>query len=298
MPKISFIVEEKFHRDKRIVSLSLKKFSKHGIINVNDDGFETERRFCMFPTVILESPVLAVIRDFVCGNTEISEFVLQYNQNNALADYLDSVVEYIATNDIPIKRRLVLMKNVNQNKPFELRSYVEQFIKEYAQNFRDLSDVWKSDPPKVGEYLKTQTYLTACGAFKMHSIVADIYYQIDSELVRTEKYHDEYEFSLDVLPGYLAGGVSAENFVSQYILSKYPSTLRKSERKRLVKEEIKQAFQRDCKGFPRWIQMPEWPIGSDAKPMVYIGQKAFEHNTEYYFRDSSTNKMHIIIQWW
>ena len=298
MPKISFIVEEKFHRDKRIVSLSLKKFSKHGTINVNDDDFETERTFYMFPTVILESPVLAVIRDFVCGNTEISEFVLQYNQNNALADYLDSIVEYIATNDIPIKRRLVLMKNVNQNKPFELRSHVEQFIKEYAQNFRDLSDAWKNDPPKVGAYLKTQTHLTAYGAFKMHSIVADIYYQIDSELVRTEKYHEEYEFSLDVLPGYLAGGVSAENFVSQHILSKYPSTLRKGERKRLVKEEIKQAFQRDCKGFPRWIQMPEWPIGSDDKPMVYMGQKAFEHNTEYYFRDSTTNENHIVTQWW
>ena len=291
-------MEEKFHRDKRIVSLSLKKFSKHGIINANDNDFETERIFHMFPTVILESPVLAVIRDFVCGNTEISEFVLQYNQNNALADYLDSIVEYIATNDIPIKRRLVLMKNVNQNKPFELRSYVEQFIKEYAQNFRDLSDTWKSDPPKVGEYLKTQTHLTAYGAFKMHSIVADIYYQIDSELVRTEKYNDEYEFSLDVLPGYLAGGVSAENFVSRHILSKYPSTLKKGERKRLVKEEIKQAFQRDCKGFPRWIQMPEWPIGSDDKPMVYMGQKAFEHNTEYYFRDSTTNENHIVTQWW
>ena len=174
------------------------------------------------------------------------------------------------------------MKNVNQNKPFELRSHVEQFIKEYAQNFRDLSDAWKNDPPKVGAYLKTQTHLTAYGAFKMHSIVADIY----------------YEFSLDVLPGYLAGGVSAENFVSQHILSKYPSTLRKGERKRLVKEEIKQAFQRDCKGFPRWIQMPEWPIGSDDKPMVYMGQKAFEHNTEYYFRDSTTNENHIVTQWW
>ena len=252
----------------------------------------------MFPSSTLENHLLRTISAFVCGDIDITEFVLQYNKNNDLADYLDSVVEHIATNNIPIKRRTVLMKNVNQNKPFELRSYVEQFIKEYAQNFRDLSNSWKNDPPKVGAYLKTQTHLTAYGAYQIHSIVADIYYQIDSELVRTEKYHEEYEFSLDVLPGYLAGGVSAENFVSQHILSKYPSTLKKGERKRLVKEEIKQAFQRDCKGFPRWIQMPEWPIGSDDKPMVYMGQKALEHNTEYYFRDSSTNEKHMVTQWW
>ena len=252
----------------------------------------------MFPIYILENPSLVVIKDFVCGQVEISEFIAQYNQDNTLADYLDTIVDYIPAHNILIKRRTVLMKNVNQNKPFEMRSYVECFIKESAQGFRDLSDSWKADPPKVGAYLKTISHLTADGAFRFHSIVSDIYYQIDPNLVRTEKYQKEYEFSLDVLPGYLAGGISTENFVSQYILSKYPATMKKGERKRLVKEEIKQVFQRDCKGFPRWIQMPEWPIGSDGKPMVYIGQKAFEHNSEYYFRDSVTNEKHTITQWW
>ena len=129
-------------------------------------------------------------------------------------------------------------------------------------------------------------------------IIADIYYQIDCSLERTEQYRAEYEFSLDVLPGYLAGGISAENYISQFILSKYPTSMKKGERKRLVREELKQAFQRECKGFPRWIQMPEWPIGSDEKPMVYIGQKAFEHHSEYYFRNSSTNEELTVIQWW
>lgn len=252
----------------------------------------------MFPIYILEDSSLVIIKNFVCGNTDISEFITQYNQSNALPDYLDSVIDCIATQKLPIKRRAVLMKNINQNKPLEMRSYVEYFIKEYAQSFRDLSNDWKVNPPKVGAHLKTLSHLTAHGAYKFHSIVADIYYQIDSESVRAEKYYKEYEFSLDVLPGYLAGGISAENYVSQHILSRFPSTMKKGERKRLVKEEIKQAFQRDCKGFPRWIQMPEWPIGSNEKPMVYIGQKAFEHNSEYYFRDSVTNEKHTITQWW
>lgn len=252
----------------------------------------------MFPQYICESPLCAVIKNFVSGEMNVSEFVMQYNQSDDLANFLDSIVNYIAAHDIPIKRRTVLIKNVNQNKPFEMRSYVEQFIKEHVQNFRDLSDNWKSNPLKVGVYLKTLSPLTAHGAFKIHSIIADIYYQIDCSLERTEQYRAEYEFSLDVLPGYLAGGISAENYVSQFILSKYPTSMKKGERKRLVREEIKQAFQRECKGFPRWIQMPEWPIGSDEKPMVYIGQKAFEHHSEYYFRNSSTNEELTVIQWW
>ena len=252
----------------------------------------------MFPSYILENALLEVIKDFVCGKTDIYEFIILYNQSNALSGYLDSIIDCIAMQKIPIKRRTVLIKNVNQNKPFEMRSYAESFIKDYCQSFPDLSDNWKANPPKVGTYLKTLSHLTALGAFKIHSIVADIYYQIDPSLERTEQYHAEYEFSLDILPGYLAGGISAENYISQFILSKYPVSMKKGERKRLVKEEIKLAFQRDCKGYPRWIQMPEWPIGSDKKPMVYIGQKAFEHNSEYYFRDSATNEKHTITQWW
>lgn len=252
----------------------------------------------MLPSYICENPLCAVIKEFVSGQMNISEFVMQNDQSDDLANYLDSIVNYIATYDLPIKRRTVLIKNVNQNKPFEMRSYVEQFIKEHAQSFRDLSDNWKAHPPKVGAYLKTLSPLTAHGAFKMHSIVADIYYQIDPSLERTEQYHAEYEFSLDVLPGYLAGGISAENYVSQFILSKYPASMKKVERKRLVREEIKLAFQRNCKGFPRWIQMPEWPIGSNEKPMIYMGQKAFEHHSEYYFRDGATSEKCTITQWW
>ncbi len=252
----------------------------------------------MFPSSIFENPLCAVIKEFVSGQMNISEFIMRYNQSDDLSDYLDLIVSNIETYDIPIKRRTVLIKNVNQNKPFEVRSYVETFIKDYAQNFRDLSDAWKATPPKVGTYLKTLSHLTAHGAYKIHSIVSDIYYQIDSSLERSERYHAEYEFSLDVLPGYLAGGISAENYVSQFILSKYPASIKKGERMRLVREEIKLAFQRDGKSFPRWIQMPEWPIGNNERPMIYMGQKAFEHHSEYYFRDGITGEKCTITQWW
>ncbi|MBE6932264.1 MAG: hypothetical protein E7464_02630 [Ruminococcaceae bacterium] len=241
---------------------------------------------------------LEYIKAFVKGDLSIADFMAYFHEISEISDYLEYVIDTITTQQIPIKRRTIYMKNVAQNKPFEVRSNAEKFIKEYAQSFRDLSPKWKENPPRVGNFLRTQTHQTAHGAVTIYGIVADIYYQIDPTFPRTEKYSEEYEFSLDVLPGYLAGGISAENYVSQYILPKYPSTMKKGERKRLVKEEIKLAFQRECKGFPRWIQMPEWPIGSDNKPMIYLGQKAFDHHSEYYFRDSTTNEKYTVTQSW
>lgn len=252
----------------------------------------------MFPSHIYSNPLLSPIREFVSGNMDISDFVALYNQDNTIGDLFDYIIDYIEANKLPIKRRTVFMKNVNQNKPIVARSEVETFIKEYAQSFNDLSIEWKKNPPKCSAYLKRLNHLTVWGALKIHSTVSDIYYQIDTELIKSERYWEEYEFILDVLPGYLLGGVSSENYVSQYILPKYPETMKKGERKRLVKEEIKLTFKRDTKGYPRWLQMPEWPMGSDKKPMIYISQKSFRDYSEYYFRDAVTNEKYTVTQWW
>lgn len=252
----------------------------------------------MLSSYIYDNPLNETLKAFVCGEMGISEFILLYNESDEIADYLNHIVDYIETNNVSIKKRTIFMKNVNQNKPFEARSDIELFIKKYAQSFVTLSQSWKENPPLVGEFLKKLTPLTAYGANSIHSIVADIYYQIDPSLIKTEVYHQEYVFSIDVLPGYLSGGVSAESYVSQYIMPKYPATMKKGERKRLIREEIKQSFLRDCKGYPRWLQSPEWPMGSDGKPMIYTGQKSFDDYSEYYFRDAITNRKETVTQWW
>lgn len=256
------------------------------------------RGISMLSSYIYSNPLNETLKAFVCGEMSMLDFISLYNKSDEIAHYLNHIVDYIEKNNVTIKKRTIFMKNVNQNKPFEARSYIEKFIKEYAQSFVNLSLSWKENPPLVGEYLKKLSPLTAYGANLIHSIVADIYYQIDSSLEKTEKYHQEYEFSIDVLPRYLCGGVSAESYVSQYIMPKYPATMKKGERKRLVKEEIKQSFLRDCKGYPRWLQSPEWPMGSDGKPMVYTGQKSFDDYSEYYFRDVITNSKETVTQWW
>ncbi len=242
----------------------------------------------------MENQILTMIKAFVSGEMGIGQFMIHFQESPDIGACLDSIIANMEENHIPPRRRIITMKGVAQDKPFSPRSEVEQFIKKYAQTFLDLSDDWKENPPKVSEYLRKKSPLTSHGAFKIHSIVADIYYQIDSSLTKTDYYEEQYAFCLDVLPGYLCGGITAENYVSQYILPKYPPTMKKSERKRLIQEEIKQTFQRDCKGYPRWIQMPDWPMGADGKPMVYTGQKNFEHHSEYRFRDRKFIRLHSL----
>ena len=101
----------------------------------------------MFPAHNFSAATINVIQSFVKGDLPIADFMGEYQKSHEIAAFLEWVIDTIATEHIPIKRRTVFMKNVNQNKPFEARSYAERFIKEYAQSFRDLSDSWKANPP-------------------------------------------------------------------------------------------------------------------------------------------------------
>ena len=51
----------------------------------------------MFPSSIFENPLCAVIKEFVSGQMNISEFIIRYNQSDDLSDYLDLIVRYIET---------------------------------------------------------------------------------------------------------------------------------------------------------------------------------------------------------
>lgn len=231
--------------------------------------------------------VINEIQTFIIGEKTVLEFMERFNASDEIAGFLEQIIDWMENNRIQPKR-----------KPLESSSYMEQFIKEYAQRFLDLSDEWKQDPPKVGAFLKRLSPNTASGAEYIHSIVADIYYQVDTSLIKTNKYEEEYEFSIEVLPGYLSGGITAEDYVSQFIMPHYPASMKKGERKRLVREEIRKKFVRECKGYPRWLQEPEWPMDEDGEPMVYTGQKSFGDYSEYYFRGRNSEERKTVTQWW
>lgn len=243
-----------------------------------------------------------IIYSFVIGDISINQFYEMLYNDDAIFDYLQSIVDFISKNNIVPKRRTVLMKNVNQNKPFELRSHIEDVILKYRYSNKAIYCFDPTYCPTVKEYLKFCSPKTALGAFKIHSTIADIYYQLDQDTIRTETYNEAYEFSLDVLPSYLGG--EAEQYISEYIIAKAPDNLSKTAKKKLVKEEIKKQFKRQTKGYPRWIQEPNWPISDNHKPMVFVKQKNIKAKTEhddyseYYFIDEDTGEERIIRQYW
>lgn len=241
---------------------------------------------------------IEAVQKFVAGKMPILEFVEKLKGSEDIVFFLESVVSDVESGKIPLKRRKILDKFFDKEKPTEFRSDVEHFIKEYAQSFLDLDDEWKANPPRVGEFLEILEPLTAYGAVKIHGIVSDIYYQVDPGFKRTNRYMDEYVFSMDVLPGYLSGGISAEAYVSEHIMPKYPITMKKSERKKLVREEVKQAFRREGKGYPWWLQSPEWPMDENGQPMIFVNQKSFGDYREYYFHRVDDDEIVTVTQWW
>ena len=244
-----------------------------------------------------ETTPQAIIADFVSGSMDVASFVACMYEREDICDYLQKIVDHFVINNEHPKRKTIVMKGVAQNKPFQPRSYVEDFIPELRKKNPLIFDLPGQQIPTVKEQLVRCKYRTAYGACLLHNIVSDIYYQVDSELEQTKCYSEAYELSLDVLPRYIAGG-EAEGYISEYIIPKYPKDMKKTERKKLIKEEIRNTFKRDCKGFPHWIQDPEWPLGQDGKPMVYMGQKKYESYTEYFFRGDSRDEKKTVRQLW
>lgn len=236
-----------------------------------------------------------IIIDFIENRMDMDSFMACIRKDDRIVEYLQKIVDHIVENKLTTRRRTVTMKGINQNKPFQIFNYVEEFVPE----LRDRNHmIYPGTPvPTVKQYLSRWSHKTAAGALKIYDIVADIYYQVDDSLIRTEKYMEAYQFSLDVLPGYV-GGPAAEDYISSVIIPQYPEDMKKTIRKNRIKEEIRNSFLRDGKGYPHWIQEPEWPLGENGIPMIYTGQKKHDGFTEYFFRGNGSEERKTIRQYW
>ena len=236
-----------------------------------------------------------IIIDFIEDRMGIEAFMSCVCEDDRIFDYLQGIVDHIVENKLPTRRRTVTMKGVNQGKPFQMFNYIEEFVPE----LRDRNHmIYPGRPvPTVKKKILCYSHKTARGALNIYDIVADIYYQADDGLVRTDKYSEAYRFSLDVLPGYV-GGDAAENYISRVIIPKYPEDMKPAQRKKCIKEEIRNTFLRDCKGYPHWIQDPDWPLGGNGLPMVYTGQKKQDGYTDYFFGGNGSEEQKTIRQCW
>jgi len=247
---------------------------------------------------MIESDVRETVRQFVTGEMDVATFKQKYDESDSINNWLQGVIDDITKKDLPIKRRTIIMQNVNQDKPFQVKSYVQEFIPKYAANDSFLDSNWRKNPPPLKKILGTIDLRRGINyIIYFFGIVADIYYQVDPETERTESYSAQYLFLLDVLPRYLDGG-DGEEYVAKHIIPQYPESMGKGKRKKAIRDAIREAFALEGKTYPRWIQSSQWPIGTDNSPMIFTGQKAFKERTEYYFKDKITGEITTETQWW
>ena len=113
---------------------------------------------------------------------------------------------------------------------------------------------------------------------------------------KTDMYEKSFMFALSVQPNYVY--IEDEDFLNK-IIEQAPEGLKKGEKKKWIKNHIKEMFKYDVKP-PKWIQDPEWPI-VNGKPLVFKEQTKERKDDErvfYTFYDPDTLEEKVIVQFY
>ena len=183
-----------------------------------------------------------LIKDFLEGKIDIIEFKELCNKDDSIYGFLQKIIDNIKTNN-----------GIIEEYPFpsdispEGIHYSDEEISYLLQPETDPSLEYGCPPHynSVKQMLNyewnsyTTNVRTASGALEFFNEVLVIYYQIDKTVIPTEKYSDEYDFVLQVIPEYLEGG-DAEIYIQEHIIPLFPATMKKTLRIKAVKQKIKE----------------------------------------------------------
>ena len=114
--------------------------------------------------------------------------------------------------------------------------------------------------------------------------------------VPTKKYKEERSFRVNIQPLYVL--IEDDEILNKYI-NEAPEGLKKTEKKKWIKNRIKQDFKYD-KTPPRWVQDPEWPI-VDGIPLVFKKQSKMTLEDErvfYTFYHPETKEETVVVQFY
>lgn len=146
------------------------------------------------------------------------------------------------------------------------------------------SDLWASHPDiRIGKYLNIFSLLKK----------AYLYYYPD--IVCTRRYEDVFDVYLDAV-GDCFEGPEVCALVEQIILDAMQLSA-KTKRVKQARTVLRDVFHIEGSKRPRWIQGPEWPIGSRS-PMQFTGQKKAGETVDYTFQDVDTGDIRTIRQYY
>ena len=235
------------------------------------------------------------IIDFLNGSTDIVSFRKMYDEQPEINAFLQKIIDDLkAAPD----RKPIPYTSVIGGKEHSFSITVPYLIAPEKDPGRFYNPTRYESVRKCLTYengMITHNVRTAFGAFKFYSEVYEIYLQIDQSIDCFDKYSDEFDFAITVIPQYLSGG-EAEMYIQQNIIPLFPETMKKTERKKAIKAKIKEEFKSE-KGYPAWPQSSEWPMDKTGRPATYIGKGKSEGDLRRFrFRDESTGEIIVVEQ--
>lgn len=148
-------------------------------------------------------------------------------------------------------------------------------------------------PEVLGYYLNIQGWL--------HRLMKEIY--PDETIVLDETIHQKHTLMLDVCPDCVDSAEVSASGIIDAIIAEFPETLPKTQRKKQIRQRIKEVFYLTETKSPRWVQASEWPISPSGKPMRFVKQvkakgKLYDEcmHTSYIFEDVDTGETKTIDQ--
>ncbi len=111
----------------------------------------------------------------------------------------------------------------------------------------------------------------------------------------TTYYDEERTFYMNAIGDYI-GGPEVEDCIYA-VMQSFPRSLGKTKRLKEAKAALKMLFHIEGTKFPRWVQEPEWPMGTKS-PMLFISQKRKGECVQFFFRDIDTDETRIVEQYY
>lgn len=149
----------------------------------------------------------------------------------------------------------------------------------------------------MGEYFRlTDDFDTPDGRLNAYVFLHSLAAKKDPNIPKTERYSKEFGFYLGVCSDNFEGH-EIRLFLDQLIFGIYYSDQITRGKKQLAKQKVKEALHISGRHRPRWIQAPEWPMGTNS-PMEFITQKQTGDLVQYTFRDVDTGETRVIEQYY
>ena len=216
-----------------------------------------------------------LIEQVLTGNIDMEQFLKKLQDDPELQEYIRRLVPEEAKED----PSHVFWKSVSYQSVKRDHFDYYRFIFRMAN-----SDLWASHPDgRIGKH------------FNIFSLLKKAYLYYHPDIVCTRRYEDVFDAYLDAV-GDCFEGSEVCALVEQIILDTMQLSA-KSKRVKQARTAIHDVFHIESSKRPRWIQGPEWPMGSRS-PMQFVGQKKVEETVDYTFQDVDTGDIRTIKQYY